>query len=123
MPDRRLLLLVLVFAAFLSGPTHARSAEEWKAATVIYSHHEFRKDENVVANSGMIQTAHEQFDVDAGSVTYTVEHWVVPRQMLRLAAGSPVQIAVIGKTLMLKIPGGKTRKLKVTATYPKERRP
>ena len=68
-----MLLSMLVLAPLFSGPNRAKNPEEWKAAAVVYSHHEFRNDGNDVADTGMIQTAHERFDLDAGNVTYTVE--------------------------------------------------
>lgn len=76
-------------------------------------------DKNVTANSGIGQTAHEQYELDAGEVTYTVEQWVLPQQMLRLPEASTVQYSVSNKTLTLKTPDGKTRKLKLLATHPK----
>lgn len=82
----------------------------------------FAPEVNVAAEgaSGIVQAAREQFDLDAGDLTYTVEQWVMARQMLRLREGAPVQFVVSGKKLILKTSDGKTRNMKVIAMYPKK---
>jgi hypothetical protein len=113
-------LLALAFIASADYAGFAKEPVRWQDAKVVYSHHEFVSDHNIAGNSGVVQSAHESLDVDAGSVTYSVEEWVVPSQLLRLREGSRVQISISGKMLTIKLANGKLRKLKIAATYPKQ---
>lgn len=114
--------LSVALALFLA-PVHAKDEPEWKHATIVFAKHKLAEDSNVAGNGSAVgQAAHEQFDLDAGEVTYSVEQWVVPNRMLRLAEGDRVEFAIINsKTMLLKSGTGKPRKMKIVATYPKRR--
>ena len=112
---------VLAIVVLACCRADAKNPAEWNSATVVYSHVKVANDTNVAARSGLIQTAHEVLDLDAGAVTYTVEQWVVPWQALRLAEGCHVGFYVIGKSIVLRLNDGKTRKLKIVSTI--EKRP
>ncbi len=45
----------------------AKNPPRWQPATVIHSHHTFANDENVAGDSSVVQTAHEELDLDAGA--------------------------------------------------------
>lgn len=113
-------MLKLLIAVVAVTSLVVAGSDEWKTATVVYAKLKLSSDTNVAAqgSSGIIQTAHEQFDLEAGDVTYTVEQWVVPQQMLRLRDGAPVQLNVNGKSVVVKTADGKTRRMKLLASHP-----
>lgn len=115
-------LVAVYFCACLSvllGDSKDRL--QWQNVTVIYAHYELSHSGDVAAQ-GISQSVREQFDLDAGDVTYTVEDWVVPNQRLRLQEGAVIQCAIDGKKVVLKTPDGKTRNMKLVARYPKSQR-
>ncbi len=105
------------------GTAKGKGPQEWKMGVVTYSHHSYSNDSNVAATSTQIQVAHEELDLDDGAVVYAVEEWVTPRKKLNLAEGSRVQFAISGKTVTVRLPDGKTRKLKLVGTYPRTKAP
>jgi hypothetical protein len=80
-------------------------------------------DKNVTANSGIGQTAHEQYELSTQVKSPTPAN---NGSSLSKCCGCPegftVQYSVSNKTLTLKTPDGKTRKLKLAATHPNQKK-
>jgi hypothetical protein len=116
-------LIPIIIALFAISLTSAKDEPKWKMATVLYTNHEFSNAENVAGEgSREVQFVRERFDLLCDSITYTVEQWVVPNQMLRLRPGLPVQFAINGKKVTLRTPDGKTRKLNLVDPSSKPRK-
>jgi hypothetical protein len=123
-------LTAFVAVSLLFGPSlNAKDDPEWKSATVRYVRYVSENMGGPVAQTdvgargapggGFESTLAGELDLDTGDLVYTAEERVSIRSRLRLSPGDTVQVALSKGKLLLKHGKGKTRTMKLKATYAK----
>jgi hypothetical protein len=113
----------VVSLLFLLAPlAHSKDPVQWRTAIVLYS--EYRSEPSTRTPVEIpTQIVRGEFEFDAGNVIYTAEERVMPRSRMKLSEGDTVELAIEKRTLMLKLPGNKIRKLKLLSSEAKPQPP
>ncbi len=120
---RIVVAVALAAASLAAGPRLA-----WSPARVVYLRYTLESasaglgsaDSGHRGSFGLVQVARGEIDLEAAGAFYTASETVAPNLRLALEPGDAVQFALDGrKALVLRLPNGKTRKLKLEKTYAK----
>ena len=113
----RVIALTILAAALTAG---AKKPEpEWRTAVVLdRSHRTENADVQVGVPGAGDQHTRDQFDLDDGKTIYMVEGVFLRSQRLELPPGSKVQFAIDGRDVLIRMPKGKPRKLKLLESFP-----